>query len=41
MCAVNTDTLYPRNKSPDNCIQTADKEKKKKKKYLESCLHKC
>ena len=38
MRVVNIDALYYQNKSPEMCLQTA--EKSKKKKYLESCLQK-
>ena len=39
MIFVNTYSLYHPNKSPDNCLHTAEKEKKSK--YLEACLQKC
>ena len=36
MCVVKTEALSHWNKSPGKCLQTEDKDKKKK--YLDSCL---
>ena len=39
MCVMNTDALYQRNKSWEKCLQTVEKENRKK--YLEACSQKC
>ena len=38
MRVANTDTLYHQNKSPENILQTEEKDKKYN--YLKYCLHK-
>ena len=39
MCVMRTDNLSHRSKSPENFLQMAEREKKKK--YLKSCIQKC
>ena len=38
MRAVNTDATSYQSKNPKKCLETAEKEKEKKKNYLDACL---